>query len=388
MAAMTRRFCRAVCPFTSSHAVAARLDQRGGGDGDVDQAPGVRLRGRFSGDGAPRAYHDVRETGQRVDRVRPLRRDLGRQLPREGAVVERRELRAEHAVVERRDLRDLRHERVDLVAHATGRQPVAVHLQLGEQGCRQLVVGCVAQRLEARVGLLDLDREVADLLDLPLVVAHVVASLELVREEIVARVVVVGQREVALEEARRGGGLELGAREPAVRPHLGELVPRVGLCEILLEDVAADEVVVIGERVPLIEIAREQVRDPHALLAERLRPRSPERGAEDRVRPTGAPDDVLDHHGKLLPVGTDAVVLRVRALHLREAEGEVPAQVVLLRPGQRRRLEPGRGRREGEQGQQDAGREPRPGRPSGSGGLRHGGHPLADIETQGNHPHA
>jgi hypothetical protein len=49
-----------------------------------------------------------------------------------------------------------------------------------------------------------------------LVVAHVVAALELVGEEVVTRIIVVGLREISLEEARRGGGLVFGACEPTV----------------------------------------------------------------------------------------------------------------------------------------------------------------------------
>ncbi len=81
------------------------------------------------------------------------------------------------------------------------------------------------QRLEARVRLLDADGEGADLLDLALVVAHEVAALQLVGEEVVSRVVVVGLREIALEEARRGGGLVLGAGEARRTTRIcGELV--------------------------------------------------------------------------------------------------------------------------------------------------------------------
>ncbi len=75
----------------------------------------------------------------------------------------------------------------------------------------------VAQRLEVGVGLLDAHREGADLLDLADVVADEVALLQLVGEQEVAGVVELGRGEVALEEARRGGGLVLGAGEPAVR---------------------------------------------------------------------------------------------------------------------------------------------------------------------------
>ena len=249
-------------------------------------------------------------------------------------------------------------------------------------------MGGIAQRLEARVRLLDPDGEVADLLDLPLVVAHVVAALELVGEEVVARIVVVGQREISFEEAWRGGGLVFGACEAAVRPHLGELVLRVGLREILLQDVAADEVVVIGERIPLGEVAGEEVGDPHALAPERLGPWRPIGGAEDRVRAAGTPDQVVDQHRELLAVRADAVVLGVRSLHLREAEGEVSPQVVLLRLREGRRLEPVRGPREREHSHCDSRREPRPDRPCEIRRFHHGEPPLAHSDAEENPHHA
>ena len=248
-------------------------------------------------------------------------------------------------------------------------------------------MGCVAERLEARVRLLDADGEDADLLDLPLVVAHVVATLELVGEEVVARVVEVRQREVALEEARRGGGLVLGAREAAVGAHLGELVRRVGLGEVLLQDVAADEVVVIGERVPLVDVACEEVGDPHALAAERLGPRRPVRGAEERVA-ARAPDLAVDLHRELLPVLTDAEVLGVRAFHLREAESEVLLQIGLLRLGQ---LGCAEGVHRGRQPEHHRHRRPEPQRargPSAPRGSSHGALPLAHIDAKENHQDA
>src|SRR5262249_4107143 len=102
----------------------------------------------------------------------------------------------------------------------------------------------------------------------------------------------------ALERGEgRGDSLVLGAGEATVRAHLGELVGGVGLCEVFLQDVASDEVVVIGERVPPVEVAGEKVDDPHALAAERLGPRRPVRGAEDGLA-ARAPDLAVDLRGE------------------------------------------------------------------------------------------
>src|SRR5262249_62408569 len=93
---------------------------------------------------------------------------------------------------------------------------VSTRHELRDQIRRDLVVGRVAERLELGVCLLDADGDRADLLDLPLIVAYVVAALELVGEEVVVGVVEVGSGEIPLEETRRGGGPGPGPAETAV----------------------------------------------------------------------------------------------------------------------------------------------------------------------------
>ena len=116
-----------------------------------------------------------------------------------------------------------------------------------------------------------------------LVVAHVEAPLQLVGQQVVARLVEALERQIALEEARRVAGLVLGACQAAVGAHLRQLVVGVGLDEELLEHVAAHEVVVVRELVPQEEIAGEEVGDVHALAGQGVGPRLAEGGTEARA---------------------------------------------------------------------------------------------------------
>src|SRR5262249_1678703 len=190
------RCCLPVWPFTSSQSLPGRWMR-------AAEVMAMSTRRRSSAGGAP-----WREAGRASLRTKPRAaagapaggcggggaapwRPPPRPLSAAGG-----ELGAEHGVVERGEVDDLGHQLVDLAADRSGRLLVAVGLELRQQVRRELVVGGVAQRLEAGVGLLDAGGKVADLLDLPLVVAHVVAALELVGEEVVARVVVVGERQI------------------------------------------------------------------------------------------------------------------------------------------------------------------------------------------------
>ena len=136
-----------------------------------------------------------------------------------------------------------------------------------------------------------------------------------------------GDGEVALEEARRRRRSRPRRSErPPIGAHLRELVVRVGLDEVLLEDVAAHEVVVVGKVVPQVEVAREDVGDVHALLRQRLGPGRAIGGAEERVLARGrrtAPSALRT--GSFWPSRADAEVLGVRSLQLAEAEREVVA---------------------------------------------------------------
>ena len=165
-------------------------------------------------------------------------------------VLDFRKLRPQRRLVEGRELSELGDELVDAVAQRAGRQRVAVGLDPRDLRRRDLVVDRVAQGLEVGSLVLDGGRQIAGLPDAPLVVAHEEAPLELVGQQVVARLVEALEGQVALEEARRVPRLVLGAGEAAVGAHLRELVVGVGLDEELLEHVAAHEVVVVGELVP------------------------------------------------------------------------------------------------------------------------------------------
>ena len=338
---------------------AAGLHERRRRHRDVDQATVVRRRRIPRRDLPTGADHEVPEGFERLDGIRLRAGQDRRKLRAEGRVLQRRDLRAERGVVEAGQLLDLGDELVDLRAERAGRLRVAVRRELRNQRRGELVVGGVAEGLEAPVGLLDADRERPDLLDLALVVAYVVAALELIGQEVVLGVVELGGGEIALEEARRGGRLVLGAGEPAVCPHLGQLVPGVRLGKVLLEDVAADEVVVIQKRVPLREVAREEVCDPHALATERLRPGGAVGGAVGCVGTTGARDATVDLDGMHSPVPTHAVVVAVRSLELPEAEREVVLEIRPLCRGELRRLERGGAPGEGDRRDDDRPCEPR-----------------------------
>ena len=234
------------------------------------------------------------------------------------------QLRLERRLVERGQLLNLDDELLDLGARVTARELVAVGGDPRNQGRRDLIVDGVAQRLEALALPVDGGRQVAHLDDVALIGANVEAPLQLVREQVVPRLLEAVERQVALEEARRVPRLVLGAGEPAVRAHLRELVIGMRLDEELLEDVAAHQVVVVGKRVPLPEIAREQVGDVHALVGERLGPGLAERRAEPGVAAARTHDaPVGELHGSLLAVLANAIVLGIRPLLLGEAEPPV-----------------------------------------------------------------
>ena len=116
---------------------------------------------------------------------------------------------------------------------------------------------------------------------------------------------------------------------------------RVGLDKVLLQNVSADQMVVVGKRIPEVEVAREDVADVDALLRQRFGPRRPERGAEQGVLatdpdlPAGSPDR------NLASVRADADVLRVGSLELADAESEVVAQRLELLRRQFRAAERG-----------------------------------------------
>ncbi|MFN8546007.1 MAG: hypothetical protein U0807_17630 [Candidatus Binatia bacterium] len=247
------------------------------------------------------------------------------------SVGERRHLRAEGALVQRGQPRDLGDQRVDLRAERAVGEPVTVARELRQQSRGDLVVDRVAQRLEVGAGGLQAHRHRPHLLDLAQVVAHEEATLQLVGEQEVARVVEVGRGEVALEEPHRRPGLVLRAGETAEGPELGELVGRVGLGEVLLEHVATDQIVMVRDVVPEIEVAREDVAEVDAFARQRLGPRRAEGGAEERVLAARTPDPAVGAaHGALRAVPADTEVLGVRTFELADAEGEVGPQILLL----------------------------------------------------------
>src|SRR5262249_20314876 len=197
---------------------------------------------------------------------------------------------------------------------------------------------------------LNAHREGAYLLDLAQVAAHEVALLQLVGEQEVAILFELGRAQVALEETRRGGGFILGASKATVGAHLCQLGVGIGLGEVLFEDVAAHQVVVIGKALPQVEVAGEKVGDVHALLGQRFRTRRPERRAKLRIAARIANRTARSHYRQLCAARTDAEVLRIRSLDLSLAQRVVVAQHLLFLPRERQRPKrpswPGRAQRD------------------------------------------
>ena len=137
---------------------------------------------------------------------------------------------------------------VDLGADRPRRQLVAIRRELRDQAGRELVVDRVAQRLELGVGRWMRTAMLRTFSIWPSRRAR--SSAAAARRRAGSRgVVEVRRSQVALEEpaARRASRTRTPERPPKARS-LGQLVGRVGVDEVLLEDVAAHEVVVIGER--------------------------------------------------------------------------------------------------------------------------------------------
>src|SRR5262249_4212441 len=124
------------------------------------------------------------------------------------------------------------------------------------------------------------------------------------------------------------------AGQTAKGAQLRQLVVGVGIDEILLQNIAANEVAVVGERVPQVEIAREDIADVHALLRQGIGPGSAEGSTEEGILAADTDPSGGVAHGDLAPVGTDAGVLGVRPLQLADAERKVVAQGFLLLRGE------------------------------------------------------
>ena len=84
----------------------------------------------------------------------------------------------------------------------------------------------------------------------------------------------------------------------------------MGLGEEALEDVSADEIVMVVVLIPEEEIARKEVADVHALFGERLTPRLAIRRAEHRGAAARRHDAAIDPDRMPPPVSTNAVVQR------------------------------------------------------------------------------
>ncbi len=307
----------------------ASLHIRRGRDDEVDEATRV-CAGQFACSNAlARQRHEPAQGDHGINRVGGLWQQRAEFGAHRG-VLDFGHLTLQRAPVDRGQLEDLGDQLVRLRARRTLRQAVPVGLELGEKAGGDLVVDRIAQRLELGIGRVNAHGQDADLLDLTHIFANEEALLQLVGEKEMACLAELGSGQIALEEARGRGDFVFGAGEAAEGPQLAELVARVGLDEVVLQDVSAHQVVVVGKCIPEVEIAREDVADVHALLRQRFGPRRAVRGAEDGVLaadsdlPARAPD------GNLTPVRAHADVLGIRSFELAHTEREVVAQRLLL----------------------------------------------------------
>ena len=191
---------------------ATLLDHGRRRDREVDEPAAVCRRDLLRLHRLARKAH---QAGQGRDRRRRVRSFCRHALLERGAgvgVLDARQLFPKRRLVEGGELSDLGDQLVAALAQRAGGQSVAIGLDPRDLGRRDLVVDRVAQGLEVAALLLDGAREIARLADPALVVAHVEAPLELVGQQVVARLVEAVERQVALEEARRVSRLVLGAR--------------------------------------------------------------------------------------------------------------------------------------------------------------------------------
>ena len=179
----------------------------------------------------------------------------------------------------------------------------------------------IAQRLELRIDALDARRHVAHLLHFPEPAAREMPFLDLVGQQEVPEVVVLRAGQEALVELWLRDHFVLGAGKSLVLTHFGQLVIRYGIDDVAFQDVTADQVLVVGDPVPLIDVTGKDVADIDAVFLKLLAPVGLERGAEQRLLAADVPDlAALRQNGCAPAVGTDTGVRAERPLPLRETD--------------------------------------------------------------------
>src|SRR5208337_5587318 len=233
-------------------------------------------------------------------------------------------------LIDFRQLLDLVDQALDLSPFRSLRKFVPVGREARQEAGGELVVDGILQRLEARVHAFDARGRRPELLHLGNVAPQEETLLQLVGQQEVLGGIELRRRLVELEELLLRRRHLLGTGEPAEGPQLRQLVLGVRLGEVLLEDVATDEIVVIRVATPLVDVAREDVAEVEALLREGLGPGRTVGRAEDRLLAARAKGAARAPDRLLRSTRADADVLGIWTLELPHREAEVLLEIVLL----------------------------------------------------------
>ena len=138
----------------------------------------------------------------------------------------------------------------------------------------------IAQGFEIGIHILDLARQIADLDDSSPFGANEIPLLQLVGQQKVTIIIISVLVQIFFRKLHHCRLLVLRARNAAEGPGGGQFVIGMGFDKVLFEDIAANQVMVIGNAVPIKQAGGEQVADVNALLPKGLGPRGAERRAE------------------------------------------------------------------------------------------------------------